>query len=225
MLGIEAKKVLQEKGIHNLYHANSVVTSLTFINNGGLLSRQQVETRGLVQTKQYTDQTDKEFGIYNDIFFDTVDIHERAKNVNHYGPVLFVYSLDVLNAFAKNDIGITKENPIHWTSCMSEKERYFSSYEEAKENFLKNSFGQHVTIRNCSTPISLDCVEEIIIDNPGKGREEYLEQAINAICDALQRQGLLIKVSKRNCPKDCRCKAKYEQSDAGYTYFRFTTKL
>ena len=34
----EVKKVLIHKGVTELFHVNSVITSLTFIDNGGLLS-------------------------------------------------------------------------------------------------------------------------------------------------------------------------------------------
>ena len=46
----EVKKVLIHKGVTELFHVNSVITSLTFINNGGLLSRETVEEYNLPQT-------------------------------------------------------------------------------------------------------------------------------------------------------------------------------
>lgn len=76
----EVKKVLIHKGVTELFHVNSVITSLTFIDNGGLLSRETVEEYNLPQTDQQSDDIDKKFNIYNDIFFDSVDIHERAKD-------------------------------------------------------------------------------------------------------------------------------------------------
>lgn len=87
----EVKKVLIHKGVTELFHVNSVITSLTFINNGGLLSRETVEKYNLPQTDQQSDDIDKKFNIYNDIFFDSVDIYERAKDVNNYGVItLFI---------------------------------------------------------------------------------------------------------------------------------------
>lgn len=32
----EVKKILIHKGVTELFHVNSVITSLTFINNGGI---------------------------------------------------------------------------------------------------------------------------------------------------------------------------------------------
>ena len=50
----KVKKVLIHKGVTELFHVNSVITSLTFINNGGLLSRETVEEYNLPQTDQPT---------------------------------------------------------------------------------------------------------------------------------------------------------------------------
>ena len=51
----EVKKVLIHKGVTELFHVNSVITSLTFIDNGGLLSRETVEEYNLPQTDQQSD--------------------------------------------------------------------------------------------------------------------------------------------------------------------------
>lgn len=55
----EVKKVLIHKGVTELFHVNSVITSLTFIDNGGLLSRETVEEYNLPQTDQQSDDIDK----------------------------------------------------------------------------------------------------------------------------------------------------------------------
>ena len=52
-------EVLKNKKVHYLYHANTVVTAITFLENNGLYSRQAVEDKGLFQTPQVSDETDK----------------------------------------------------------------------------------------------------------------------------------------------------------------------
>lgn len=49
------KHILLEKGVTHLYHANTVATACTFIENNGLLSRGAVDDLGLYQTSQATD--------------------------------------------------------------------------------------------------------------------------------------------------------------------------
>ena len=96
MTNKDIQRILLEKEVAHLYHANSMATACTFLENGGLLSRGAVEDFGLYQTPQETDATDKLLDVYYDIFFDSVDIHERIGKINHYGPIVFVYSTDVL---------------------------------------------------------------------------------------------------------------------------------
>ena len=66
------QRILSQKGVNNLYHANTVETACTFLQNGGLLSRGAVEDLRLHQSPQETDDTDKLLDVYYDIFFDSV---------------------------------------------------------------------------------------------------------------------------------------------------------
>lgn len=105
--------LLHSKNISNLFHANTVATSITFIEEGGLLSRNDIEERGLYQTPQTSDEIDKLFDVFDDVFLDTKDLHEHFSRQNHYGPVLFKFKLELL--FEENlDIWMTKNNPIYW---------------------------------------------------------------------------------------------------------------
>ncbi|MDP2843266.1 MAG: hypothetical protein Q8O06_06485 [Acetobacterium sp.] len=103
--------VLKSKNVEYLYHANTTKTALAFIRNAGLLSRGAVDLLGEAQTPQYTDDADKQFCVWNDVFFDAVDIHERARNNNKYGPILFVYNLSVLKTAKDDGLRIIKLNP------------------------------------------------------------------------------------------------------------------
>lgn len=50
MTNEEIKSILKEKEVKHLYHANTVATACTFLENGGLLSRGYVEDHDLFQT-------------------------------------------------------------------------------------------------------------------------------------------------------------------------------
>ncbi len=218
----EVKSILIQKGINQLYHANSVLTALTYLRNGGLISRQAVEVLGLSQTPQESDELDRELGIYNDIFFDSVDIHQRAKTVNHYGPITFVYNINVLDELSDFDISITKDNPIRWSNEMLENDRYFQNIGELTETFVKGNFQQHITIRKIDTPLTFKNLEKIVIDNPNRN-EELFNNAINEIKNTIDSNNLNIPIEFRDCPTDCKCKTKYAEAKEGYTYHRFKT--
>ena len=113
---------LQERGFSTLCHVNTAATALTFLRNGGLLSRQYVEEHPetCFQTSQDSDQIDQNFGIFNDIFFDAEDIwgHGGMKYC-YYGPIAFYYDVEILSEFS--NIYVSRENPLYWKKgCFSD---------------------------------------------------------------------------------------------------------
>lgn len=215
----DVKEILVQSGVNYLYHVNTIATSLSYIRSGGLLSRQTADDMGLPQTPQSTDETDKEFGVYNDIFFDSVDIHQRAGKANHYGPLMFVYSIDVLDTLEEYDICITKSNPMFWNKNMSYEDKYFTNSENLFFEFARGNFSQHITIRNISTPLSFEYLIEIVIENPGDEYSEYLDRATEALKNAWPEVPIIV----RGCPNTCRCIATYSGCKEGYVYHRFKT--
>jgi len=129
MQGYEIRAVLKDIGVTHLHHANSVITSCTFLEKGGLLSRGFVERKNLVQTPQSSDEIDKKHNIWEYIFLDHIDIHERAgrkKGPNQYGPALFRFNLDILLGLPPGtEVCVTKMNPIHWQAGQFHSDRWF----------------------------------------------------------------------------------------------------
>ncbi len=169
MKNIDILKVLQSRGATTFYHANSVLTACTFLEAAALLSRGYVEKHKLKQTPQSSDQTDKKYGIWNDIFLDTVDIHDRARRKNHYGPVLLVLDVEsVLNdKTLEGTLRITRENPIHWSDGQQPKDRYFETVEEFANSFSFGDFGKHFTFRPESGKVPLaGRLNHILLDDP-----------------------------------------------------------
>ena len=132
-------EILKGMGINKVYHANSVITACQFLRQGALLSRGSIERRGLIQTAQISDDIDKEIGVWFDVFTDSVDIHERIKNVNKYGPVLFVLDVTSLIAVDSSMVWITKTNPIKWKKKNFD-ERWFTSTDDLSANFVEGEF-------------------------------------------------------------------------------------
>lgn len=185
MTNAEIVAVLKENGVRQLYHANTVTTSHTFITHGGLLSRKYCVDNHLPQTSQYTDYEDRRYGIFNDIFFDSSNI-QNISGINLYGPVLFVYNIGVLNT-VNEQIKITKMNPDKWRGFPDESDRYFttlSALRDAENGFSPNNFGCHITITQRNRPLSFDCLEEIILSIPDAGLFEDEENVSNLITSA-----------------------------------------
>jgi hypothetical protein len=215
---LDAKAVLQvlkEKKIEHFYHANTVQTSCIFLQHGRLLSRGTVDEKEIPQTSQKSDALDKKYGIWYDIFLDTVDIHARAKLRNLYGPVLFVFDLGVLEKNWLSTIWITKKNPSNWKDTDSSSDRYFQSVEEFGKTYKKGDFGSTFILRSAGGVLRLDPhLKEIIVDDPSweyEGAGVY-GQTIGALRASAWQGGLKdISIKKRVCVTDCQCKEDYSK--------------
>ena len=209
MQGPDVYNVLKGKNIHNLYHANTVTTSCTFLKLGGLASRRYVANLGLPQTSQYTDAMDKKYGIWYDVFTDTVDIHDRASQVNWYGPVLFVLGVDILKALpVKSEVLVTKKNPTKWIDGEPLEERFFTTQEELESSLEVGTFDQMVVVRTCKGILPFpDEAIRVILDDPQRtmsdGTSAFLHATTCIRSAALGNTS--IHLTKRICRRDCRC--------------------
>lgn len=130
----ELHRLFTNKGIFYLFHANTVATFITFIEQSGLMSRGNIEKMGLFQSIQSSDAIDKVHNVWNDIFADTVDIHGYFPRQNYYGPISMQFSIDFI-VNESPEIWITKDNPINWSKNTIEQEKYFVSVEELERDW------------------------------------------------------------------------------------------
>jgi hypothetical protein len=159
-------ELLKEKGVTNLFHANTVATSITYIEEGGLLSREYIEDQELYQTPQTSDEIDKLFDVFDDIFIDTIDLHKNFNRQNHYGPVLFQFSLELL-LDDNIEIWVTKDNPIYWAKNSDVSENYFKSVKELSKEWDNHEIQRKMfTIKKPNEPILFNYLESITLDNP-----------------------------------------------------------
>lgn len=213
----EVYSALKEKGITHLYHANTVATSCSFIEEGGLLSRGAVENRGLPQTPQDSDDIDKQHNVWNDIFLDSVDLHERFRRQNHYGPVLFKLSIDVLRFEELPPVWITKDNPIRWNDDDDDENKYFPSFKEFNRSYSLGAYREMITLRNTMDILPfVPFLEEIIIDDPKLRRKSdkvsfgrYARVAIKTAMEQSEFDYSHVKTTTRQSCQYCYCKTNY----------------
>lgn len=180
-----------------LYHANSVSTAISYIQNKKIYSRQYGdEYFEDVQTPQWSDETDIRDGIYNDLFFDNCDIRSITGCHSAYGPVTFVMDEKILLNLC-DDIRITKMNPANVDDfgSLDIRERYFTSIEELwgsirdSQYLFRSNFGFHTTIHNKKyIELRKDSLKYILIE-----RNEEIEKSISiktAIENALANSNL-----------------------------------
>lgn len=219
---LQIKQILIDSDVKYLFHANTVATSVTFLLHGGLLSRGAVEEQGLYQTPQESDELDKRLGVFNDIFFDSDDIHARAHNFNAYGPVTFVYSLDVLDTIKNNEVLVTRDNPIRWNKTTTEAERYFTERVQMRYEYQKGVFKQHLTICNIHEPLPFTPhLVKVLIENPNIPNTTYFDEAVDSLTKLLEHNNLGVPLEVRQCPGNCKCQTSYKRYKEGFTYHRF----
>ncbi|MCI1836871.1 MAG: hypothetical protein LKI62_09330 [Achromobacter ruhlandii] len=207
---------LSDKGVTELHHANSVATACQFLRSKALMSRGTVERLGLTQTAQASDEADRRYSIWFDVFVDSVDIHARASRANVYGPVLFVFDLTLIDRNKTGRIWVTKENPTKW-SGKSDEERWFRDKDELARDFVRGQFDQMIVLRHCggSLPFGRH-LKKIVLDDPKLKTDEGVDiysMAVGALRLAMQDANIDVPIERRQCNANCRCEAYWESDD------------
>jgi len=202
-------EVLSEERVTQLHHANSVATACQFIRSRALLSRGSVKRLGLAQTPQDSDEADRRYSIWFDVFLDSVDIHSRASRANVYGPVQFVFTLNIINKNSTGRIWVTKKNPTKWAG-KPYKERWFQDKEDLDENFVKGRFDQRVVLRHCGGELPFGKhLKKIILDDPGRlpnKNGDFYSMAVDTLRLAKQDAGISVPIKRHQCVDPSTCK-------------------
>lgn len=220
----EILRVLRERGVERFHHANSVRTACSFLRKGKLLSRGTLDEQGLPQTEQQSDQSDKEYGLWYDIFLDTVDIHYRARQRNFYGPVLFELNLAILEQEWLAYVWVTKSNPSNWTPETPYDDRYYRSIEEFEANFQYGNFDKLFVLRGVGGVLRLQpFLHRIVVDHCETqiGDVRAYDQAVGALRASAIAGGLGdIEIASHRCQDECRCAEQY-QNMTGQVFEKF----
>lgn len=210
-------EILESKGVNEIYHANTVLTSCTFLQRSMLLSRGNVERENLLQTSQTSDNVDKKYNVWFDAFVDSVDIHARARKRNIYGPVLFVIDSEIIKKTYTGKIWVSKLNPTKWAGTESH-ERWFSSIEDLESNFVKGRFDQMILFRHSGGALPIkNYLKKIILDDPfweHSDKTDYYSSARGALKLAMTLGGINVPIEKRKCPSGCKCQDEYSNASS-----------
>lgn len=209
-------EALSEKGVEYLHHANSVATACQFLRSRALLSRGTVERLGITQTPQDSDEIDRRYSIWFDVFMDSVDIHQRARRANIYGPVLFVFDIGLIDRTGTGRLWVTKLNPTKWAG-KSEKQRWFQDKDDLEENFILGQFDQMILARHSGGELPFKGhLRKIILDDPRHEDDEGIDtysMAVGALRLAMQDAGLDIPIERRDCRPGCVCRRHWNEND------------
>jgi hypothetical protein len=228
MRAADVLPILRGKHIDVLYHANSMATSEAFFRLRGLVSRGRVEAEGMRQTAQYTDDGDRRFNVWNDVFTDSVDLHTRMSRRNQYGPLLFELDVGILAVLPEEvEVHLTRTNPSKWAIGQSHEDRYFHAPGLATAGFVRGTFDHMITFRTASGLIPFgDHLRRIVLDNPQmiwvQSQASIFEGALARVHQLAADAGLTTPIVERQCHEGCRCVSEY-QTTAGVTAQLFST--
>ncbi|WP_127718227.1 hypothetical protein [Halobacteriovorax sp. HLS] len=221
--------ILSEKGITSLHHANSVVTSCSFLRSAQLISRGTLERDNGIQTSQYSDSDDKRYDVWFDVFTDSVDIHKRAKRINNYGPVLFDIDLKILKSKNTGKVWVSKLNPTKWAG-KSYSERWFTGKDDVKEHFLRGRFDQMIIFRHCGGALDIkNHINKIILDDPfinlSDEKVDLYSTAYGALKMAMTEGKIDAPIIKRSCHSECTCREYYDSNFHDFTMKMFFPEI
>lgn len=213
----ELYNFLSRRKLKYFFHANTVKTSCTLIEQKGLLSRGEITKRKLAMTAQSSDDIDKKFNVWNDIFFDIVDLHGYFPRQNLYGPVCFKISNEFLLDKNLPNICITKDNPIYWKQDMSDEEKYYLTVSEYASEFDENMKNGTIqvkmfTIHDTSKRIPFKkYLVEVILDNTAVkiNGEALFPIAKEALASGLSKAGFDLNILKIRTCTNCFCEINY----------------
>lgn len=211
---------LSQRGFTHLFHANSVETGLSFFSVNSLASREFVEKAGLPQSKQFTDQSDKKFGIWNDLFLNFHDHHRRFNRPNAFGPLAFRVSIpNIEDMLLKSEamLSVCKKNAESWLDSDKPEDRWIKDIAELdslfkepirageRRGFFKDGIFPDIVIGNLGT-ISLNVVDKVIVEqNPNfAGHFGKLMALIEETWPKLYRRPQIV-VRRGFCPEHCTC--------------------
>lgn len=208
---------LSRRKFKYFFHANTVKTSCTLIEQKGLLSRGEITKRKLAMAAQSSDDIDKVFNVWNDIFFDIVDLHGYFSRQNLYGPVCFKISNEFLLDKDLPNICITKDNPIYWEQDMSNEEKYYLTVDEYAAEFDENMKNRTIqkkmfTIHDTSKRIPFKkYLVEVILDNTEVkvNGVSVFSIAKEALVSAIRKAGFDPNILKVRKCTNCYCGTNY----------------
>ena len=208
-------EILKDKGVSSILHANSVENSCLFLKNRCLMSLETIEKLSSQITIPNSKRNANNYSILNDIYADTLDIHEHTKRVHNHGPVLFELDLEIIKNTYMGRIWVTKSNPMKWDANTHQGRKWFVSASDLEENFSSASFNQMIAFRHSGGKLPIQgYLKRIILDDPklhiDRYQIDYFSMAFGALTLAMKQGGFDAPIEKRSCNQDCGCWERYQ---------------
>jgi hypothetical protein len=213
---IVAKKIyeiLKDKGVSSIYHANSVMAACSMLRNRCLLSPGTAEKLGLFQGSKISARLGSHFGIADDVFTDSTDIHKHSGGLHRRGPVLFKLDIEIIRSTVNGKVWVTKSNPAAWQANTPHELRWFSSANDLDHSFTCGNAENMILFRHCGGKLPLvNHLKRITLDDPQLrvgGDVDCYSMAYGALRLAMSYSGIEVPIERRACDETCDCSSDY----------------
>lgn len=207
---------LKFNGIKYLYHVTTISTAIGFIKHGGFISRKLAKDMDISYILRRDEAFYEEFDIYNDIFFNSFDLHIFYKRPNYFGNVTFLVTIDILIDDDMPSIVITKNNPLYWNKSI--KHIYYDTIDEYIKDFynamnnLELYQQMYYAFKHCNDIIPFGkYLKTIIVDNPhySFNRQDIFKPSFKRLKKVVRESKLKADLIERKCPSNCMCTLYY----------------
>jgi hypothetical protein len=214
-------EILKDKGVASIYHANSVMAACSMLRNRCLLSPGSADKLGLFHCTQTSSQIGRSFGIWDDVFTETVDLHQLTGAPNRRGPVLFKLDIEIIRNTVNGRAWVTKSDPAEWAITTPHDRRWFSSANDLDHYFDLGNANYMALFRHCGGRLPmLNHLQEVIVDDPHfsiDGEIDCFSMAYGALSLAMTEGGIKAPIVRRGCNSDngWYCNGMNDPGDAG----------
>jgi hypothetical protein len=208
-------EILKDKGVSSILHANNVENSALFLRNRCLMSRETIEKLSNQTTSPNVKKSGANYCVLNDIFADSIDIHEQANTPHNHGPVLFELDIEIIKNTYTGKVWVTKSNPMKWDANTHQERKWFISAHDLEDNFSYGSSNHMIVFRHCGGKLPmLGYLNRVILDDPklqtDRYQIDYFSMAFGALTLAMKQGGFDVPIEKRACNQGCNCLDSYK---------------
>jgi hypothetical protein len=174
------------------------------------MSNASLEKFGLFHNSKIPGKLGHNYGIWNDIFTESLDIHNHSGNINHLGPVLLELDIEIVKNSYSGKVWVTKSNPSKWETNINHERRWFVSANDLDNYFTEGNTDFMVVFRHCGGKLPIQGhLNKIVIDDPKLETDEYqvdyFSMAYGALKLAMTEGNIEAPIVKRSCNSECGC--------------------
>ncbi|MET0028429.1 MAG: hypothetical protein ABW101_12395 [Candidatus Thiodiazotropha sp.] len=197
-------ETLIAKGVTHIYYANNVSTACRLLRHRCLMSQVNIDRLGIHSSSPGMDSSAEHYTRWNDVFTDTVDIHQHTGGINPAGPVVLELDIEIIRNTYTGKVWVTRSNPAEWGPQTHQERKWFSSAVDLEHYFSPASSDHLAVFRHCGGKLPIQgYLKRILLDDPGLEIRtqgvDCFSMAYGALKLAMSDGGFNVPIVRRDC--------------------------